>query len=281
MEIQIGLDFEEAFFTTGCHLRNMMIKNNYRIPQDCKCPKGKIANKSYFDISIIYKNKFYAILIDIRHNNSTIFADFPARKEQLIKICEENDLIPCIFPLNMALGKQNGPHGYGTYFEPGKNVPQEFTPLDKDGWNLIHAVTDKPVIIGEGATDEIAPMSKYEQYFFATDVAKEIVSQRYGEIVKWNDVLPGNEPQLVFMNHKAKPEGWEWCRVKVVDKPINELSEEEMKEATHDVYSANPIFTHNGIYFLIYIYDKRRAAPGHKYSADIKKVIHTPNEIID
>ncbi len=43
----------------------------------------------------------------------------------------------------------------------------------------------------------------------------------------------------------------------------------------------NSIFRKNGIYFVLYLCDKNKIAPGHHYNVDIKEVYHTPNEIID
>ena len=158
----------------------------------------------------------------------------------------------------MSLGKKSGPYGYGSYFEQGKGMPQEFTPLDKAGWNLIHAATNEPVNPMDGATDGPMPMSKYEQYYFATDVAKGVIEKKYGPIMTWNDLMPGNEPQLLYHNNARNAE--EWCCVRMVDKPIDKLTEEDVEQATKPTHLFNPIFSKNGIYFLLYLCDKDRMA---------------------
>ena len=280
MEVQMALDIPSAYNATGVHLTECAKKNNFLLPKDFSFRKTRPADISYFDMAIRYKNRFYAILLDICHNNSSIVPDLAERKERLIKLCQANNFVPCIFPLDMSFGKQSGPHGYGTYFGGGYGISQIFTPHRKESWNLIHAVTNEPIDPREGATDELTPMSEYEKYNFATDVAKKIIAEKYGEIVEWNDVLPGNAPQLTYKNKKHNVE--EWCCVRVVDKPIKELTESEREHATRATHLFNPIFRRNGVYFLIYIdHSEDRTAPGYHYSYEIKEVFHTPYEIID
>ena len=280
MEVQITLDIPGAYNATGVHLMECAKKNNYLCPQDFSFRKTRPATFSYFDMAIRYKNRFYAILMDIRHNDLSIIPDFSERKEKLIKFCQGNNLVPCMFPLDMSLGKQNGPHGYGTYFGGGYGISQIFTPHNKENWNLFHAETSKLINPSEGATDELTPMSEYEKYYFATDVAKKIVEEKYGKIVEWYDVLPGNDPQLVYINKHHNVE--EWCCVRVVNKPISELTESELAQATKDMHIFNPIFSHNGLFFLIYIEKSNdRTALGYHYKYKIKESFRTSYEIID
>lgn len=267
MEMEIGLDMQGAYDAMGMHLNECALKNNYKIPQDFTFIKMRQATFSYCDMSIRYKNQVFAILIDIRHNNSSILGDIAEKKKRLLEECEKNNLIPCIFPLNMALGKQSGPYGYGSYFEQGRGIPQEFTPNNKDGWNLVHAVTNEPVIPHKLATDEPVQMSEYEQYNFATEIAKQVIEKEYGPIIEWNDVTWGGLPHLMYNNDKKNTE--EWCNVRVVDKPVNELTENDIHKYTSYVNYFYPSYRNDGIFFLVYIKNKNRTDLTHEYQYKI------------
>ena len=279
MEVQVTLDIQGAYDATGFYLSECARKNNYLIPQDFTFIKMRLASFAFYDMSFRYKNQFFAILLDIRHNNSSIFEDISERKGRLIKFCQDNNLIPCLFPLNMSFVQENGKYGYGTYLGGRHTSKQAFSPQNRDNWNLIHAVTNTPINPSALATDEPIEMSEYEQYNFATEIAKQIVAKEHGDIVEWNDVLPSNSPQLTYINRNHSVE--EWCCVRVVDKPIEELTTSEIQEATKDTHIFTPIFSHNGLFFLIYIQNKNRTDFVHNYQYKVKEAFRTLYEIIN
>ena len=84
--------------------------------------------------------------------------------------------------------------------------------------------------------------------------------------------------QYINKHHNTK----EWCCVRVVDKPISELTESEVAQATKNMHIFNPIFSHNGLFFLIYIEKSDdRTALGYHYKYKIKESFRTSYEIID
>ena len=171
------------------------------------------------------------------------------------------NLIPCLFPLNLSFDKENRGHSYGTYITGGHVSSQIFfTPYNTNNWNLIHAITKENVNPSELATDTPIPMSKYEQYNFATEIAKQIVEKWYGPIVEWDDV-PGNGPQLVYLE-KGHKDSKALCCVLVVDKPIEDIVEEILA----------PIFIRNGIFVLVHIKNTNRTNLRHAYEYKVREI---------
>lgn len=269
MEIQLNLDLQGAYDTAGLHLNEWAAKNNYRIPEDFTFLKMRQASFSFFDMSFRYKNQVFAIFLDIIHGKESIFEDRHKRKMQLIEFCRKYNIVPCLFPLDLSLAKESGPQGYGTYCTGKHTSQQSFIPRFRDSWNLLYAPTNARINPSEWATDEPVQMSEYEQYNFATEIAKPIIEKEYGYIVEWNDVLPSNSPQLVYINRERCIE--EWCCVRVVDKPIADLTESEMEYATRKTHVYNPIYIRSGLYFIVYIENKNRTDLTHKYQYEVKR----------
>lgn len=113
-------------------------------------------------------------------------------------------------------------------------------------------------------------MSKYEQYNFATEIAKQMVEKWFGQIVEWNDV-PSNGPQLVYLE-KDYTDSKAWCCVVVVDKPIEDMTDEDIVEVTEHHQVSNPIFNRNGIFILFHIRNTNRANLRHVYEYKVKEI---------
>ena len=263
MEIGFNLDKDKFYYRTCAHLVETAKNKNLKL-DDLEFYKTSPVNRSCFDYDITfrYKNQLFAILINIYHNNSSLFSCFSESKERFIKFCQENNFIPCIFPMNMS---------FIAGLHDGYAPPIRFTPINKDGWNLIHAITNMPIIPTQWETDGTTQISKYEQYFYATKAAEEEIEKKYGAILERNDFLPENEPQIIYQN-KRRNNASEWCCIRVVDKPIKDLTEEE-KEVDNN--STMRLFRggYNGMLFFVFFPNKSRTVQGYDYICDIKEIL--------
>ena len=134
-------------------------------------------------LSIAYKNQVFCILIEIinEHTKKSYLPD--QYKHNLIKECNKNNLIPCIYkvyvdnPLNPA---------YNT-----------LKPISK-GWNLYHAVTEELLDIKNIVSDLPIAMSEWEMHDFAIQIVRDyIVNQLHFPVLSYQNIL-GIDPQLWF-----------------------------------------------------------------------------------
>lgn len=271
METTIRLDMQEVMDVVGLHLNQLAFQNNLSIPQDFTFIKMRLASFGFDDMSFRYKNQFFSILFDIYHNGKNLLEQTPDKKKNFIDFCSKNNLVPCLFPLNFTLTPTSSKYGYGVRCTDTEATSTHFAPKDNNGWNLIHAVTNKAVNPLEKATDTPIQMSMYEQYNFATEIAKQIVSKQYGTIVEWNDIMPANSPQLVYLEKQYK-DSEAWCCVRVVNKPIEDLTDDDIAKATEHTHIFNPIFSRNGMFVLVYIKNTNRTDLIHNYQYKIKEV---------
>lgn len=134
-------------------------------------------------LTFAYRNQIFCILIDIQdqENNRSFLPQ--KDKDNLIKNCIENNLIPCLFKVTV----QNP-------YEPRYNT---IKPLS-EGWNLYNAITNEEVIPENLITDEKIEMSKWELNDFAIQIVRNHIQNdlKY-KILSYQNIVE-IDPQIWF-----------------------------------------------------------------------------------
>lgn len=197
--------------TVGLHIQNIAFKHNLIIPDDFSFIKIEPLFPAFDDMNFRYKNKIYSILFEVINNGRSLLEEH--KKYKQIQIAKNNNLIPCVFPINMDFIEEAGPHGYGVYVNSDGKAKVKFSTQNKDGWNLFNTETGEPVDPLVLSNDTPVTMSFYERMNFSVFVARQLIDQIGGRIRQISD-MPGHYPQIVYEN----PSGEScWCEVHFSD----------------------------------------------------------------
>lgn len=142
-------------------------------------------------LSIAYKNQIFCILIEIINENTKKSYLPEQYRNNLIKECNKNNLIPCIYKVYV-----NNP------LNPAYNT---LKPVN-GGWNLYHAATGDLINIEGVVSDLPVVMSEWELHDFAIQIVRDyIVDQLHYPILSYQNIV-GIDPQLWFEdeNHNKK-----------------------------------------------------------------------------
>ena len=126
------------------------------------------------DMSFAYKNKIFSVLIDIKDSNYESLTQ--RERDRFLKECNANNLIPCVFPIN---------------------INDDLSLIDVEKWNLYDIRTNELVNPLTIATDEKIIMSTYELNNMAIEIVKNYVRDRKMHIESYNDII-GVIPQVWF-----------------------------------------------------------------------------------
>ena len=99
------------------------------------------------------------------------------RVRTLIAGCENNNLVPCIYPVVETEGETHVFYGYPiTDFKDGKSII--------GSWNLIHAVSKKFVDPFDEASDELIEVSDWELQNWAVKIVANYLYKVECKIIK-------------------------------------------------------------------------------------------------
>lgn len=178
----------ELFLTArdvmGTHIQKMINKNG-GFKSGFAWLRKELTSPSFDDMNFSYKNKVFSLLIDLKNKDKNILPEH--RKIIFNKVCLENDLIPCVFPIDV----------------------QNLTPINRE-WNLFHSLTNKSIDPLEVASDEKTPMSKWEFNNFAIFQVMQFICKQ-GLIIHSFCDAPDILPQIWFQDKDGKPS---WVIVK-------------------------------------------------------------------
>lgn len=135
-----------------------------------------LTSPSFDDISFGYKNKVFSVFIDFV-DDMFISMTPEGCFNTLIHVANDNDLIPCLFPIRLS----------------------DMKPIS-DGWNLYHALTKAPVIPDKIAGNEPAEISEWEYNNWAINIVMNYLGEDTGKILSFCDA-PGILPQIWFENN--------------------------------------------------------------------------------
>ena len=158
--------FAEAHNLAGRHIQKMIGENK----ADFTWIRPEITNPSFDDLNFRYKNQVFSVLISMKRDGQEMLE--PRRVGPFIRETKANNLVPCIFPVDLEFVAVDSPHGWGVVIEPGKNPSHELRMKDPTGWNLFHVETNEKINPLEMADDTPVLMSDYEMQNFAIQIVR-------------------------------------------------------------------------------------------------------------
>ena len=203
-------EYLQSWGVAGRHLQSMFSQYNRELADDhtgFNWLRTDIVSPTFDLINFRFKNRVFSVLLDLitpemvsdmetkdrAHGYGvlckTVMKSITTQKakELQIKICKENDLIPCLFPIAV----------------------DKMAPLE-DGWNLYDTETGDPVIPTEIAGDSPRKISSWELMNWGISIVMDELKKMGNKILSYTDA-PGIMPQIWFEDN-----GRNKCWVQVV-----------------------------------------------------------------
>ena len=151
--------------------------------------KAEYTTTAFEDLTFAYKNQIFCILVEFI-DKKTGQSLLPIQKiERLINESKKNNLIPCLYKVQIL--------------DLEKKLDIENLKKFSKGWNLYHAETQLKVIPEKIVTDELVPMSDWEKNDFAIQVVKDYLKQQNYKLLSYQNVV-GIDPQIWFENEEGQ-----------------------------------------------------------------------------
>lgn len=152
---------------------------------------------SFDDMNFRYKNNIFSVLVEIHYNGIKLPID-PEYKETMLKITKENNLIPCIFPIEIT-------DDFKEY---------NIRPIT-DGFNLFNLETRELIDPIKMASNKQVQCSKYELKNKAIRLISDLLEDNGFTFSRYFDdpYFPSNYPNLWFLDENDMPC---WVLVQVV-----------------------------------------------------------------
>lgn len=179
-----GTQLQEQF----AFFNNKNVNSSY---DGFKWIKAELSYPSFDNLTFAFKNSIFSLVIELIDNTGSSFSQ--NQKVRLLKACDENNLIPCLFKVNLQVESKNVMHP-----PLNKSVQKdlELIPAEK-GWNLIDARTNDKISPQLLATEELTKMSNWELNNFAIQIVRKDIENEGNAILSFCDLLEIN-PQIWF-----------------------------------------------------------------------------------
>lgn len=183
-----SIEYVKAFSVTGRYLQNIFSRYNQveNVPKDgFNWLRTQIVSPTFDSMNFRYKNQVFSVLVDLVDIiDSKIVSYFSQKAKNLqVKICKENNLIPCTFKVKI-----------------GSLQPAT------EGWNLFHTATNKKINPIECVSDELIPISEWELLNWGINVVMNDLKENGNKILSFTD-SPEISPNIWFEN-KVKNKNW-------------------------------------------------------------------------
>ena len=183
----IHLTRKRAADMAGYYLQSVLEQYGKPFEDFSWCKYGDMISETD-DISFLYKNQLFSVLVLVYNNGEEFWDEYEKkderRKKRFIENCKINNLIPCYFPINIKLVKENREN-------EEKNVKFTFDIPKETEWNLFDARDNSPINPIEMATDELIELSEYEKTIGAFHIAKKYIEKmNIKNIGWWNEYSP-------------------------------------------------------------------------------------------
>ena len=172
-----------------------------------------IISPTFDSMNFRYKNRVFSVLLELVipvAEDAMMTKTTRHAKELQIKICKENDMIPCLFIVDV----------------------EQMKPL-KGGWNLTNTDTGEIVIPEDIADDSPRQVSPWELMNWGISVVMDDLRKKGNKILSFTDA-PGIMPQLWFEDRDGDKC---WVQV-VVNKPMEVADFSGTEIAEHKGYVA-------------------------------------------
>lgn len=183
----------------------------------CRWIKAYPTTPSFEHFTFSCKNRIFCVLIKIQDGKGSASIT-PWHIKNLIETCEENNLTPCIYPLDV---------------NDLENPDMETLSPVSPGWNLFDPMTHKPVNVLEIVSDEPVLMSKWEFHDLAIKIVRTHIEEKLKKkVFSFQNVL-GLDPQIWFCDEDGKNKSWVIVRHSVY--PAKEPEEKTTAELLETV----------------------------------------------
>lgn len=162
--------------------------------------KAELTYPSFDNLTFGYKNAIFSVVIELIDNTGTSFTR--QQKERLLKACEENNLIPCLFKIKLQEKPKNL---FGRILGNKNQEDYELTVVEQ-GWNIYDARTNQKIVPLMLASDKQTKMSKWELSNFANQIVRSYLEKEGNQILSFCD-LPEVNPQIWFKDKQGN-KGW-------------------------------------------------------------------------
>ena len=193
-------EFLRARHVAGIRLQEMFQQLGGRVDSqhDFRWIKADLTWPSFDHLTFAYENQVFSVLVDLVQNRRGTITSKEVRR--CIDACTENNLVPCIFPVDK----------------------RSLSPL-KPGWNLSHPESGAAVVPEDLVDDVKVEMSEWELQNFAIQIVRgHIEKNAGGKILSFCDVM-GIDPQVWFEDDQGK-RSW------VIVRHFPQLTGEESKD---------------------------------------------------
>ena len=159
--------------------------------------KAELTYPSFDHLTFAYKNSVFAVVIELINNTETSFS--LQQKERLLNACNENNLIPCLFKVNLQESI------YKVFKTNNSNYNQDDFELNsvEQGWNLFDPINNNKIDPINLSTEEPAIMSKWELSNFAIQIVTADIIKEENQVLSFCD-MPEINPQIWFKNKEGK-----------------------------------------------------------------------------
>ncbi len=176
-----------------------------------KWVKTELTYPSFDNLTFSYKSSVYSVVIELIDNTGSSFS--LKQRERLLNACAENNLVPCLFKINLQEKSKNL-----LSFMASSNIQDEYELNSlEQGWNLFNARTNQKINPLTLSSDEPTKMSKWELSNFAIQIVRTDIEKEGNEVLSFCD-LPEINPQIWF---KDKQGNVCWVVVKHITSEID------------------------------------------------------------
>lgn len=221
--------FLNARNVAGCTLQEQFKKFGGKVedPKDFRWVKAELTWPSFDHLTFAYGNRVFSVLVDALQGGRTAISR--QAMERLLDATRENNLVPCIFPVNT----------------------ETMTPAS-GGWNLFDAIDRTPVDPGAFDMSKQIVMSEWELRNFVIQIVwNSIIQEGASEILSFTDVL-GVDPQIWFQDsqgnrawviarHFSQVTGREWEEYVGLEKSNHQLMPFDGYFAAFALASSEPL----------------------------------------
>lgn len=169
-------------FATGCFTRRF--GNN----PDFEWNRFHYSASAFDDINFRYKNMVFSVLLQFSYNGEELSIN-KKRKKELLKIAKQNNLIPCVFPVDII-----------------DDDKQYSICRRTEGWNLFDLETGMEIDPIKISSTESTLMSHYDLLNNAIKIIQQELENAGFEVLATcdNPNLPEDYPRVWFANREGK-----------------------------------------------------------------------------
>jgi len=165
-----------------------------------KWVKTELTYPSFENLTFSFKSSVYSVIIELIDNTGSSFS--LKQRERLLNACAENNLIPCLFKINLREKSKNL-----LDFMSSNNIQDEYELSSlEQGWNLFNARSNQKINPSTLSSEEPTKMSKWELSNFAIQIVRTDIEKEGNEVLSFCD-LPEVNPQIWFKDKQGNV-GW-------------------------------------------------------------------------